>query len=890
MDLRSMFWKQIASSGRAGTFMLCILVSSLTAQQLPDGFVLEEFAGGLDRPTALAFTDHDSRIFIAEKSGQIRIVENGELLTQPFYSVETETRNERGLLGIALDPQFEQNQFVYFYHSIKDKRRNRLVRVTAAGNTARPQSEVELFRTAQMWASWHNGGAIIFDEKDKLLLAVGDGTGGAGQRPDIDLALIVRLNRDGSIPEDNPVIDGLQSHLYAWGMRNPYTMASSKLWGKTYFNDVGNEFWEEINELKPGANYGWDAIDGYITSGQSPPANYEDPIHVYKHTEDGLCAIVGAAFYEPGHYSFPTEYHGQYFFMDYCEGIIYYLDPPTGNVKTFATGFDFPNNLAVDHDGNLFVLQLASGDLFRVRYQGNGSPYISRQPKDQIVPLGGEAALTITASGDAPLAFQWSKAGVDIGGAQGAEFSISDIAVKDAGDYTCHVRNGAGEIVSKEAHIDVVEGSAPVLTIDRPPADASYRAGDTIFFSGFAMDAEQGRIPAVDLEWTINFQHNQHNHPALGPLSAAAGHYVVPFFGETDTTVYYRVELTATDSSGLTGSVQRDVEPELVSVYLETRPACVQISVDGATTVGKSVLRSLDRMKRSIDMPLHQVVEDHLWIFDEWQDGVRDTLRRIFTAVDGLKIGADYTDGGFYHTAEQCGVHIDWYSGIGQDTLFYLDQNRQGVNENWDVESPWRWRGDYPRDSFSVKWSGQIIPPIDAEYTFELLHDGYVTFSVGDQILINQELDDSEITIPSETKINLEGGNAYDFEIYYEHLEYISRLQLAWSYGVVQSEVVPNCQIQLPGTTTSVVVSTEPKRFDLYPNPVVESDFQLYLYQCTAKENVLIIYDQLGKIIHTQSLQNFGNTISIKNIPQGVYFAVLDQDGETSTKKFSVVQ
>ena len=171
---------------------------------LPEGFVIETVVQGLKDPTDIVIAK-DGRIFITEKEGKVRIVENGVLLSTPMYTVETQTPNERGLDGIVLDPNFDVNNQFYIYYTLPTENRNKVSRVTAIGNSVVPQSELELMRFDPMWGSWHNGAGMAFDETGKLIIGIGDGTGGNnGQSLNSTLAKLIRLNTDGTIPVDNP--------------------------------------------------------------------------------------------------------------------------------------------------------------------------------------------------------------------------------------------------------------------------------------------------------------------------------------------------------------------------------------------------------------------------------------------------------------------------------------------------------------------------------------------------------------------------------------------------------------------------------------------------------------------------------------------------------------
>lgn len=175
------------------------------------------------------------RIFVTQKSGELRVIRNGRLLSRPFLKVNPNAEGERGLLGVALDPGFRKNGYVYVYYTAqKPKIHNRISCFTAVrtasggrGNFAPASSHrVILDLNNLSSAANHNGGAIHFGEDGKLYAAVGENA-----RPENSQTLrnllgkVLRINKNGTIPRDNPFYgraQGKNKAIWALGLRNPY--------------------------------------------------------------------------------------------------------------------------------------------------------------------------------------------------------------------------------------------------------------------------------------------------------------------------------------------------------------------------------------------------------------------------------------------------------------------------------------------------------------------------------------------------------------------------------------------------------------------------------------------------------------------------------------------
>jgi glucose/arabinose dehydrogenase len=350
---------------------------SLKAATLPAGFTESQWGSDMSgAPTAMAFSP-DGRLFVCLQDGHLRVIDkNGVLLASSFVTLSVDSNGERGLLGVAFDPNFASNHYVYVYHTVPGSTaHNRISRFTANGDVAVANSEfvvVDLDNLSS--ATNHNGGAIHFGPDGKLYVGVGENANGANaQSLSNRLGKILRINSDGTIPSDNPAsfpgitgsTSGANRAIWAVGLRNPFTFAFQPGTTRLFINDVGQSTWEEINDGIARSNYGWPAAEGPA----SPPnANFRDPIFYYGHGSSSTtgCAIVGGAFYNPAVLQFPSNFVGKYFFADLCSGWIRVLNPSSDTASDFASGISSPVDLHVGADGALYYLT-HGGQVFRVQ-------------------------------------------------------------------------------------------------------------------------------------------------------------------------------------------------------------------------------------------------------------------------------------------------------------------------------------------------------------------------------------------------------------------------------------------------------------------------------------------------------------------------------------------
>ncbi len=349
---------------------------SIKAATLPAGFTESRWGSAMPSgATAMAFAP-DGRLFVCLQSGQVRVInKDGILLANPFVRLSVDSNGERGLLGVAFDPNFASNHYVYLYYTVPGSpAHNRISRFRANGNVAAANSELVLVDLDNLSnATNHNGGAIHFGPDGKLYAGVGENAnGGNAQSLSNRLGKILRINSNGTIPSDNPgsfpgiagTTSGANRAIWAVGLRNPFTFAFQPGTARLFINDVGAGTWEEINNGIAGSNYGWPIAEGPA----SPPnPNFRDPIFVYGHGSSGTtgCAIVGGAFYNPSVLQFPTRFLGKYFFADLCSGWIRVLDPSNNTTSNFASEISGLVDLHVGSDGALYYLTRSG--VFRIQ-------------------------------------------------------------------------------------------------------------------------------------------------------------------------------------------------------------------------------------------------------------------------------------------------------------------------------------------------------------------------------------------------------------------------------------------------------------------------------------------------------------------------------------------
>jgi glucose/arabinose dehydrogenase len=361
---------------------------------------LVQIADGLIDPINITSApDGSGRLFVVERVGFIRIIQDGQLVDEPFLDLSDTVKTdflEQGLLGLAFHPDFANNgRFFVYYSDYLTNGNLFLVEYTVSGddpNVADPDSGNVLLTVDDPFVN-HNGGDMAFGPDGYLYLAIGDG-GMAGdpydnaQNKNVLLGKILRLDVDSTtagnygIPEDNPFAPGgvqqsdvaneaaqtgdyrpaARPEIWMYGLRNPWSFAFDPQTGDMYIADVGQVVWEEINYIEAGQGAGWDfGWDPMEASHCYPPDESEScakvgvmPVAEYQHGDNG-CSITGVGVYRG---TTSPELDGIYFASDFCSGKVWGLERDDAGAWQFQELFD--SELAVTgagqgEDGELYI-------------------------------------------------------------------------------------------------------------------------------------------------------------------------------------------------------------------------------------------------------------------------------------------------------------------------------------------------------------------------------------------------------------------------------------------------------------------------------------------------------------------------------------------------------
>ena len=339
----------------------------------PGAFTWQLILDGLQRPVDLQ-PDGSGRLFVIEKPGRIRILENDQLVDAPFLDITDRVGsggNEQGLLGLAFHPQYAQNgRFFVNYTDKSGKDTIARFQVSSDPNVADPNSEVKLLSIDDPFPN-HNGGVLAFGPDGYLYAGLGDGGSagdpfGNGQNTKALLGKILRLDVDSAEPYAVPADNPFGNEVWAYGLRNPWRFSFDKSTGDLYIGDVGQNAWEEIDFLPAGSpggtNFGWNFREGAHDYKGGGPAGMLDPVAEYSHQEGG-CSVTGGYVYRGS----MSEWNGIYLYADYCSGLMWGLINSNGTWQSQPL-FDLDvtiTSFGQDTAGELYILS-DSGGVFRL--------------------------------------------------------------------------------------------------------------------------------------------------------------------------------------------------------------------------------------------------------------------------------------------------------------------------------------------------------------------------------------------------------------------------------------------------------------------------------------------------------------------------------------------
>jgi glucose/arabinose dehydrogenase len=655
-------------------FTLLISTAATVRAALPAGFQ-DTLIASVAAPTALAFTP-DGRLLITTQTGQLRVVQNGTLLATSALNLSASicTNSERGLLGVAVDPGFASNRFVYLFYTFKKfgvceqntakSPVNRVARfVLPASNVIDRTTEVVLVDNIPSPNGNHNAGDLHFGKDGFLYVTTGDGgcdyagnsgcagANNASRDPNVLAGKLLRITRDGRIPADNPFLGAGTARCnvngrttagqrcqetYASGFRNPFRFAvdPNATATRIFINDVGQNTWEEINLLQRGADYGWNIREGNCANGSTtncgtPPAGLTNPIFAYGHTS-GCASITGGAFVPRG--IWPAAYEGAYIFSDYVCGTIFTLTRAADGSFSrapFVTGLG-PNSAVslifgpFNGTRALYYTSYANGgQVHRIAFTGNRTPIATASAS----PLAGALPLSVRfdasgsrdPDGDA-LSFDWNFGDGTAHGTSAIATHTYTVARQFAPVVTVTDRRGARATAT--VHISA-GNTPPAPTITSPTTSARFAVGDVVTLRGSATDLEQGTLPDSALSWTVLLHHNTHTHPFL---SATRGNGITitapaPEDLAATTTSFLEIRLTATDAAGARTTVTQRFNPRLVNITLATEPSGLRLGVNGTTVLGPRTVTSWQRYVLNVSARTESDSGAQAWLPMGWSDG-----------------------------------------------------------------------------------------------------------------------------------------------------------------------------------------------------------------------------------------------------------------------------
>jgi glucose/arabinose dehydrogenase len=713
------------------------------AAAVPTGFADTVAIGGLTSPTAAAFAP-DGRVFIAEKSGLVKVFDSlADPTATVFADLRTPTQDfwDRGLLGLAVDPAFPARPYVYVSYTL-----DALPGGTAPrwGDTcptppgATDQGCVVTGRISQLtmgaagtavsekplvtgWCQQypsHSVGALAFGPDGALYAGGGDGAsfnfadygqvgnpcadppspagtdlappnaeGGAlrsqsprraAGQPVLLNGTLLRLDPDtGEGLPGNPFAsssDANARRVIAYGARNQFRFGFRPGTGELWAGDVGWNTWEEINRVANAGdavaeNFGWPCFEGSARQAGYDGANLDRceslytaggqtaPFYAYNHNAKvvatdpcptGGSSISGIAFESGSNY--PAAYAGALFFADSSRGCIWAMQTANGQpspslLVPFVTGANTPVQVLTGPGGDVFYVALGAGELRRVSYPGgtNRPPVAAATA----TPSSGPAPLAVrfdgTGStdpdaGDA-LSYAWdldADGAYDDSAAPDPTWTYTTAAAVDAGLRVTD-SHGATATTTVRVTVGTPAGLDPVPVIDTPAASLTWAVGQTVAFSGRAIDAQDGTLPPSALSWRLAIRHcaangTCHTHNVQDFPGVAAGTFVAP---DHQYPSYLQLTLTATDSTGRTGSKTVDLQPKTVTLNFTSSPNQALLTVGGTqqrTPFSRTVIAGSTN-SISADSPQNLPPLNLKYAFTSWAHGGARTQNIVAPAA-----------------------------------------------------------------------------------------------------------------------------------------------------------------------------------------------------------------------------------------------------------------
>ncbi len=721
------------------------------AAVLPAGFQETTVFSGLTQPTAVRFAA-DGRVFVAEKSGLIKVFSNLSASTSTIFAdLRTNVHNfwDRGLLGLALAPNFPTSPYVYVLYSYDaaiggaaprwgtagatyDRCAaapgwpgdgcvvsGRLSRLQAAGSVMTGAEQVLVEDWCQQYPT-HAMGSLAFGQDGALYVSASDGAsstfvdygqkgtptnacgdppvavggaqtsptaeGGALRSQDLRTSgdatgldgTVLRLDpATGAALPDNPLFGGAvadDDRIVASGLRNPLRLAIRPGTNDVYVGDVGWNTAEEIDRLaNPTAgalNFGWPCYEGNGANAVYQAANLNvcknlyaagagavtAPLYAYGPSDavvtgdgcaTGTSSISGLAFYTSG--SYPAAYDGALFFADYARGCIWTMfkgvsgapDPTTR--ATLVSGAAHPYDLQTGPNGDLFYVDLDGGTLRRIQYYSGDTPPVAVATADV---TNGPTTLTVhfngTGSSDPDpgdtIAYDWDLNGDGLFGDSAS--ATPTFAYSAPGVYNVKLKVTDLLGASSVATLRITAGNtAPTGTILTPSAATTWGAGDTIAFSGSAVDDQA--LTAAAYTWTLVLDECPSTctaHVLDVVTGVTSGSFTAP---DVEYPALLEVQLTITDAGGLTDTKSVTLSPKTVALDLSSTPTGLALAVGGTTQTTPFSRTVIAGTATSLGGLSPQMLSSNSFKLSSWSDAGAGS--HLTTPAAGVSLAASFT-------------------------------------------------------------------------------------------------------------------------------------------------------------------------------------------------------------------------------------------------------
>lgn len=509
-------------------FIFLLSVPPAFAGTLPTGFTESNIVTGLSSPVGMAFLP-DGRMLVIEQAGAIKLVSNGTASTLLTVTGIT-TGGERGLLGIAVDPDFSTRPYVYVYYTAATSPNYaQVARYTFSNNTIDPNSKLILINDIPDSASNHNGGTLRFGLDKTLYISVGDDASSCdAQNRTLLKGNILRIKVDASInpadratlaPANNPFVSAPNNNekiVWAYGLRNPFRFNVHPDTGALFIGDVGAGTREEVDISIGGENFGWPYYEGTGATGTTNCGGSNGTMPIYDYTRGASASVIGGVVYKgvnyPNDASLPPEFNGNFFFNDYYTGNLRVLrwNGSSWNLvagvdsTNFGTGYNYVSDWTVGPDGAIYYVHQGGSRIVRIAYSQGPAILTASLPNGTVSVTYNQ---TITATGGTQ-PYTWSVSNGSLPNGLTLNLSTGNISgtptAQGTSTFTIQVTDANSLTNSRQFSITIAPQpvSLTIITSSLPSGTIGYSYNTTLQATGqntvlpYTWALQSGALPA----------------------------------------------------------------------------------------------------------------------------------------------------------------------------------------------------------------------------------------------------------------------------------------------------------------------------------------------------------------------------------------------------------